>query len=155
MRAQAAFWRWWCWVTADLVFSVSWYRLELCQFAPVESLSPNGSDYPDFHSSAQKVAAAALHISDFNLGAIGSSGVILGDFVRWNSFLLRQSFFSPFLFCMKRYCSSAPQNESHKAINYTSVRSTICYQLHLLYYSRPGGKHTSSQPRTPERLVLY
>lgn len=63
-RAQAAIWHWQCWVTADLVFSVSWYQLEPCQFAPVESLSLNGGDYPDFYSGAEKVAAAALHILD-------------------------------------------------------------------------------------------
>lgn len=74
--AQAAIWRWQCWVTADLVFSVSWYRLELCQFAPVESLALNGGDYPGFYSSTEKVAAAVLRIQDFNLGETESSGVV-------------------------------------------------------------------------------
>lgn len=46
--------------------------------------------------------------------------------------------FFPFSFSTKRDCSSTPWNESHKTINYTSARSTICCQLHLPYYLRPG-----------------
>lgn len=154
-RALAAIWHWQCWVTADLVFSVSWYQVEPCQFAPVESLSLNGADYPDFYSGAEKVAAAVLHILDFNLLCLSLLVLSLEECVRRTSLLvLRQSFF-PFLFSTKRDCSSIPWNESHKTINYTSARSTICYQLHLPYYLRPGGKHTSNHPLPPGRSVLY
>lgn len=96
--AQAAIWRWQHWVTADLVFSVSWYQLEPCQFAPVESLSLNGGDYPDFYSSAEEVAAAVLHIPNFSLGCLGLLVLSLEERVRRTSLLvLRQSLFSLFI----------------------------------------------------------
>lgn len=95
--AQAAIWRWQRWVTADLVFSISWYQLESCQFAPVESLSLNGGDYPDFYSGAEEVAAAALHIPDFNLGCLGLLVLSLEDHVRRTSLLGLYRFFPLFI----------------------------------------------------------
>lgn len=77
--------------------------MEPCQFAPVESLSLNGGDYPDFYSGTEKVAAAALHSLDFNLLCLSLLVLSLEERARRTSLLvLRQSFFFLFIFYEKR-----------------------------------------------------